>query len=60
MAQTPAGFLFTVKASRYLTHIKRLTDIEQPIKRFYEPLRAADRRRASGAGAVAAARELPS
>ena len=40
VAQTPPGFLFTVKASRYLTHIKRLTDIEQPIKRFYEPLRA--------------------
>ena len=40
VAQTPPGFLFTVKASRYLTHVKRLTDIEQPIKRFYEPLRA--------------------
>jgi uncharacterized protein YecE (DUF72 family) len=36
--QTPPGFLFAVKASRYLTHIKRLRDIEEPIKRFYEPL----------------------
>jgi uncharacterized protein YecE (DUF72 family) len=36
--QTPAQFLFAVKASRYLTHIKRLVDIEEGIKRFYEPL----------------------
>ncbi len=40
VAQTPPGFLFTVKASRYLTHIRRLKDIDQPIRRFYEPLRA--------------------
>ena len=36
--QTPAEFLFAVKASRYLTHIKRLRGIEEGIKRFYEPL----------------------
>ncbi len=36
--QTPPGFLFSVKASRYLTHIKRLAAIEQGIQRFYEPL----------------------
>ena len=36
--QTPARFLFAVKASRYLTHIKRLQGIEVGIKRFYEPL----------------------
>jgi uncharacterized protein YecE (DUF72 family) len=36
--QTPAGFLFAVKASRYLTHIKRLLDISDGIERFYEPL----------------------
>ena len=35
-AQTPPGFLFTVKASRYLTHIKRLTNLGQGVKRFYE------------------------
>jgi uncharacterized protein YecE (DUF72 family) len=35
---TPAKFLFAVKASRYLTHIKRLQGIEEGIKRFYEPL----------------------
>ena len=27
VAQTPPGFLFAVKASRYLTHIKRLNDL---------------------------------
>ena len=36
--QTPPEFLFAVKASRYLTHIKRLVDIGEGIKRFYEPL----------------------
>lgn len=36
--QTPPGFTFTVKASRYLTHVKRLTGLEEGIKRFYEPL----------------------
>ncbi len=36
--QTPPEFLFSVKASRYLTHIKRLRGIEEGIKRFYEPL----------------------
>src|SRR5881227_3242302 len=38
VAQTPPGFLFAVKASRYLTHIKRLLDIREGIARFYEPL----------------------
>jgi uncharacterized protein YecE (DUF72 family) len=36
--QTPPGFLFAVKASRYLTHVKRLLDIRDGIARFYEPL----------------------
>ncbi len=36
--QTPAGFLFAVKASRYLTHVKRLADISEGIERFYAPL----------------------
>jgi uncharacterized protein YecE (DUF72 family) len=45
-SQTPDGFLFAVKASRYLTHIKRLTDLGEGIERFYaplEPLREADK-----------------
>jgi len=36
--QTPADFLFSVKASRYLTHIKRLTDLGGGIERYYERL----------------------
>ncbi len=35
---TPDRFEFAVKASRYLTHIKRLADIGEGIKRFYDPL----------------------
>jgi uncharacterized protein YecE (DUF72 family) len=38
ISQTPREFLFAVKASRYLTHIKRLVDVSDGIKRFYEPL----------------------
>jgi uncharacterized protein YecE (DUF72 family) len=34
--QTPADFAFAVKASRYLTHIKRLTDVGEGVRRFYE------------------------
>jgi uncharacterized protein YecE (DUF72 family) len=34
--QTPPDFLFAVKASRYLTHIKRLTDLERGLERYYE------------------------
>lgn len=34
--ETPPGFLFAVKASRYLTHMKRLTDMERGVARFYE------------------------
>jgi uncharacterized protein YecE (DUF72 family) len=34
--QTPEGFLFAVKASRYLTHVKRLTDLGSGVERFYE------------------------
>ena len=34
--QTPDGFVFTLKASRFLTHMKRLTDMAQGVERFYE------------------------
>jgi uncharacterized protein YecE (DUF72 family) len=46
VSQTPEGFQFSVKASRYLTHVRRLRRIEDGIARFYEPLeplRDADR-----------------
>jgi uncharacterized protein YecE (DUF72 family) len=45
VADTPDDFCFTIKASRYLTHIKRLGDdatkgfvLREGIARFYEPL----------------------
>ena len=34
--QTPPRFTFAVKASRYLTHVRRLSDIAGGIERFYE------------------------
>ena len=34
--QVPEGFIFAVKGSRYITHMKRLTDMAQGVERFYE------------------------
>jgi uncharacterized protein YecE (DUF72 family) len=39
--RSPNGFLFSIKVSRYLTHLKRLTDLDAGLARFYnriEPL----------------------
>jgi uncharacterized protein YecE (DUF72 family) len=36
--QVPGDFLFAVKASRYLTHMKRLREIGDAVARFWEPL----------------------
>jgi uncharacterized protein YecE (DUF72 family) len=33
--QTPDGFVFAAKASRYLTHMKRLTDLDRGVARYY-------------------------
>src|ERR1700722_19389050 len=33
-ARTPAGFVMAVKASRYLTHIRRLRDSAEPVDRL--------------------------
>jgi uncharacterized protein YecE (DUF72 family) len=38
VTQVPDDFVFSVKASRYLTHIKRLGGMREGVKRFYEPL----------------------
>jgi uncharacterized protein YecE (DUF72 family) len=38
--QTPEPFVFSVKASRYLTHVKRLKLMEVYVERFYRPLQA--------------------
>jgi uncharacterized protein YecE (DUF72 family) len=36
--QTPADFCFVIKASRYLTHIRRLQDVDRGVQRLYDPL----------------------
>lgn len=33
--QTPADFVFSIKATRYITHILRLQDIEKPMANFF-------------------------
>src|SRR6187551_2451201 len=33
--QTPPDFVFSVKATRYITHILRLRDIEKPMANFF-------------------------
>lgn len=33
-AETPAHFVFSVKANRFITHIRRLKDVEEPVARF--------------------------
>ncbi len=38
VAQTPGDFVFAVKSSQYLTHMKRLTDLGRGVARLYEPL----------------------
>ena len=34
--RTPPGFVLSVKASRYLTHVKRLSDLGPGLDRYYE------------------------
>jgi uncharacterized protein YecE (DUF72 family) len=36
--ETPRGFRFACKGSRFLTHMKRLLDVETGLSRFYDPL----------------------
>ena len=36
LGQTPDDFVFAVKASRYMTHMKRLRDLGPSLRRFYE------------------------
>jgi uncharacterized protein YecE (DUF72 family) len=35
-AQAPSSFLYAVKASRFLTHMKKLKDPEDPLARFFD------------------------
>jgi len=36
--QTPKNFLYAVKTSRYITHIKRLKDVSEELNLFYETI----------------------
>ncbi|MGA4602236.1 DUF72 domain-containing protein, partial [Ectopseudomonas hydrolytica] len=36
-AETPEDFVFSVKAPRFITHVRRLDDIEQPLANFFAP-----------------------
>ena len=55
-AKAPAGFLFAAKASRYLTHRKKLKAPEEPVARLLGCVEHAGRE--AGAGAVPAAAAL--
>jgi uncharacterized protein YecE (DUF72 family) len=37
--QAPEGFCYAVKASRYITHLKRLKDVGEPLDRFLQGAR---------------------
>ena len=43
-AQTPSRFLMAVKASRFLTHMKRLIDPQEPLERLLSRVTALDGR----------------
>jgi uncharacterized protein YecE (DUF72 family) len=36
LSETPPGFIFAVKVSRYITHIKRLTEVSEHLPLLYE------------------------
>jgi uncharacterized protein YecE (DUF72 family) len=42
--RVPVRFLYAVKASRYLTHMKKLKDPEEPIERLFSRMRALGKR----------------
>ena len=34
-AETPSGFIFSVKGARFITHMKKLRDVETPLANFF-------------------------
>lgn len=40
--EVPDGFVFAVKASRYITHMKKLKDPEQPVSQFLDRVNGLD------------------
>jgi uncharacterized protein YecE (DUF72 family) len=55
--RTPAAFLFSVKASRFLTHMKKLKEPDEPVVRLFS--RAAELRRKLGPVLYQLPRQLP-
>lgn len=37
--KTPPGFIFSVKASRYITHMKKLNQVQEPLEKFINSAR---------------------
>ena len=35
LKKTPDDFLFSIKGPKYITHMKKLTDIETPLANFF-------------------------
>jgi hypothetical protein len=56
---TPPDFVFAVKASRFLTHMRRLSDMDRGVRRFYERIEPLVHSSKLGPRALAAAAELP-
>ncbi|HUU28836.1 MAG TPA: DUF72 domain-containing protein [archaeon] len=42
--RVPEDFVFAMKASRFITHIKRLKEIEEPLKNFFEVIRPLEKK----------------
>ncbi|MBN2105178.1 DUF72 domain-containing protein [bacterium] len=40
--KSPKSFLFSVKASRYITHMKKLKDPEEPVRHFLDRMKVLD------------------
>src|SRR6476659_6964570 len=46
--QTPPGFVIAVKASRYMTHVKRLHEMKRVAARYFEAIKPSRIRRSLG------------
>ncbi len=58
LEDTPEGFRFAVKAHQSITHLRRLSNAEEPLQRFPFLHTTAGGGRAAGAGAVPAAADV--
>ena len=53
-AETPPGFIFSVKGPRFITHMKKLRDVETPLANFFGSGVLAAREAWTGAMAISA------